>query len=210
MNAVKKYGKSCIIDKVWYDHPNIDVMKQHEKILIKRLKDIHGKNCTNIAGGGDGNIFTYMSSDKIEKIRAKTSKTLIKMWKTPEYRNNRKCWVRTDEGRQHASDKFKELWKTEEYRAKVIKSLKNVLSGEKHRIERSERMKRMWASDDYRAAQMGKPSPRRGVHWVHEDQLRELWLLNNSPKHRTFRKIAVSNNFPDVNYSRMVDHFNKV
>lgn len=48
---------------------------------------------------------------------------------------------------------------------------------------------------------------RTGEHWKHYDNLFALWVDNNKPKYVAFRKIAVTNGYPDVNYSGMVKQF---
>lgn len=53
-------------------------------------------------------------------------------------------------------------------------------------------------------------SQRKLPHWKCYDELHSLWVENNSPKHVMFRKVAIANGYPDVNYGSMVGKFNNV
>lgn len=209
-NAVKKYGQQCIIDRVWYDHSSAEAMKMHEKQLIRRLKSMLGDRCVNIAAGGDGNIFMYMSPAMIKAIREKCSATMVKKWTTAEFRYNRRHWTQTEAGKFHASNKFKDLWKTEEYSKAVKAGLAKAMQTSEYKDKCSKRSREMWQRPGYRESHSGFKSKRRGEHWNLEPQLYKLWLESNKPKHARFRTIAVSSSMPDVNYSRMVDYFNRI
>lgn len=63
-NAIRKYGPSCITNKTWFTHSSNKEMLKAEKQLIKDLKEKYGDKCTNIAGGGEGNTWEYMTEEQ--------------------------------------------------------------------------------------------------------------------------------------------------
>lgn len=54
----------------------------------------------------------------------------------------------------------------------------------------------------------GKPSHKRGPHWVYFDDLKILWLEHNQPKAHKFKTLVITKGYPDVNYAKMIMVFN--
>lgn len=49
----------------------------------------------------------------------------------------------------------------------------------------------------------------KSPHWQYYDELLELWKNNGRPKVAGFTKIALSNNYPNAHYGKMVENFKK-
>lgn len=75
--AVSKYGRCCIVKKVWFEHDTEPLMKLHEPILIKELFSNYGNLCRNIAMGGEGgDTIKYTSPERRLAILKRRSDSL--------------------------------------------------------------------------------------------------------------------------------------
>lgn len=84
-SSVKKYGKSCVLNQVWFDHDSETEMLEAEKKLIAECHSIYGTDCVNQAEGGEGGHWMKYSTDAERQERINK---INDFWHnlTPEYR----------------------------------------------------------------------------------------------------------------------------
>lgn len=112
--------------------------------------------------------------------------------------------------------KLKGVPKTDEHKERIGNSLRGRTKSDEHckSISSSKMGKKQPKISE---AKSGVPvskrklqSLRRSPIWQEPlyTELYDLWISNNKPKRGRFSTLAKSNGFPDVAYSKLVDHFN--
>lgn len=100
-----------------------------------------------------------------------------------------------------------------ESRQKMSESHKGMKFSAEHKDNlRKAKLGKSFHTDESRSAisTASKQRQRTYPHWACYNDLLDLWLVNDKPGRKSFRKIAVSNGFPDVDYASMVREFVKV
>lgn len=182
--AIKKYGKSCVDEIKWFEHTK-DTVAEEEKILISKVRTIHGEMCVNLADGGCGGD-TYRNLTKEEKID-------IKRRRTESFRMT----AASDEFKIRASNTQRLVQNRPEVRLKKSKAISKTkrenpdivrMAADKQKLtnqspetkeRRSSAQKEAQNRPDviWRTSESNKKTHRVGLHWdlYFSGELDKLW-----------------------------------
>ena len=205
LNALKKYGQDCIQFIQWFDHDSDSAMNQAEIELIANLKSCYGKQCVNIAGGGEGNTWRYASEEQRAEwarragdgLRGKPSK--LRGRKRP---NISKALTGKPNPNKGKPSPLKGRKQTEEARRNLSKAKKGKknpkLSAYKKGRPTTEAHRKAVS-----AAMKGKPSTNRGPAWKVYDELYCLWIKAGMLKMKKFSTWLRKNSQHNFIYSQL-------
>lgn len=230
--TVEKYGRSCILNQVWFDHETYEEMGLREVELISNVKLVYGDKCTNIAKGGDGGYTRQYLSDE-EKSQ------IVDQWKLKFYS---KTPEQMDEFRNKVGESSAEMWAsmTDEQRADHSKKTSAGLSamwerrsdedirlvgdrisaGHKRRTpeQKIDTGNKIKASKQNKTEEEAaiiseniKAAQRKSGVWSDPlyTMLWELWNELGRPKHGRFEGHCRRNDITDLAVRKLVKHFNE-
>lgn len=129
LKAIKKYGKENFKNEVLYEAETIEELNKKEIEFISQYKDKLGKNCYNIANGGDGGDTTrHMEEKQKKEFVSKMTQINRERCGTNEFKNKtgermRKKYEDPEE-RSKQSERIKEAWSDLKLREKHSKRIK--------------------------------------------------------------------------------------
>lgn len=126
IRAIEKYGIENFANEI-IDIANTDEeLNKKEKFYIKHYKSLYGKNCYNLASGGDGgNVFKYQTPESKEQFIKKMTEI-----------NKRRC-------------------ATEDFKNKISKATFDRYKDVNERKLHSEKIRKIWSNQDLRQKQSG-------------------------------------------------------
>lgn len=163
-----------------------DELNNLEKSIIAIFKRHYGKNCYNIAIGGEGgNTIKYMSSQQRECFISKMSiinkeRCSSKSFKDSQS-NRLKELYKNKEERIKVSKRSKYLWTTKEYREKINRSKQKYIMSEKYILDRKKRsiyMHEYWQNENNKVSMSNKQK----MIWTDEKRKQHGELLRNKFK----------------------------
>lgn len=135
--AIEKYGIENFINEIIDIADTDEELNEKEKHYIKLYKDLYGKNCYNLASGGDGgDVFKYQSLEDKQKFVDKMTAINKKRCNTEEFKNKlskatSKRYQDISERKLH-SEKIREVWSNQDLREEQSKKLKEYYSKNEH------------------------------------------------------------------------------
>lgn len=186
--AIQKHGIENFTNEVIYESDNIQDLNDMEIYFIQTYKKEYGKDCYNIAKGGDGgNTMKYKSKLEIKEFKEKM--TLI---------NQKRC--STSEFKDKLSKATSNRYKNDEVRKEHSMKIREVWSDEILRNEQSKRLKTYYENKNrncsFNCIKCGFIL--NDIHIVFESikKLREFLILeyDYNPDRRTFKKLINNNN----------------
>lgn len=189
--AKKKYGKENFKIEILEKFSSFEESRQAERELVN-LEVVLDPNTYNLKIGGlGGRRIGYIAS---EKERAHLSKITKKRYEDPKERAKTSIALLKANSKPEVKQKKKEVFSTKEYKEKC--SLSSLKSWSDKNIHLKQSL----------AIKEGK---RSSIIWKEplKSQLYSLWIDSKRPKYVMFRKFAIKNGLPDMNYNALVRHF---
>lgn len=150
--AIQKYGIENFSNEILFECDTIEELNSLEISTIKEYKEKYGKDCYNIAFGGDGgNVWRYSDEEDREDFRERM--TLI---------NQERC----------RSETFKE---------KTSKRMSEKYMDEKERQKQSERICEAWSNPELRKQQSDRVTEWYKTHSIdHSCNFKSCYIKINS------------------------------
>lgn len=134
--AIEKYKIENFTNEIIDTAETDEELNNKEKYYIKYYKDLYGKNCYNLAKGGDGgDVFKYQSSENKQKFVDKM--TVI---------NKQRC--NTEDFKNKLSKATSERYKDINERKLHSEKIRKVWSDENLRQEQSDRLKEYYSTHE--------------------------------------------------------------
>lgn len=135
--AIEKYGLENFSNEIIDTADTDDELNEKEKYYIKYYKDLYGKDCYNLANGGDGgDVFKYQSPEHKQQFVDKMTAINKQRCNTEDFKNKisvatSKRYQDINERRLH-SEKIREVWSGEKLRQKQSEVLREYYSEHEH------------------------------------------------------------------------------
>lgn len=165
--AIKKYGRENFANEIIDRANSLEELNLKEKYYVTLYKEALGRDCYNIAGGGDGgNTIKYLPKEmkqdfvlkmtEINKARRSTSEFKEKIgsatknrYLNPEERKRhseivKKAWDNSSL-KEQSRERTTNLWKNENYRKKVTEGIQRSWeNNEERRNALSQKQAEIW------------------------------------------------------------------
>ena len=135
--AIEKYGLDNFSNEIIDMADTDEELNEKEKYYIEYYKSLYGKDCYNLANGGDGgDVFKYQSPEYKQKFIDKMTLINKQRCNTDEFKNKiskatSKRYQDSGERKLH-SEKIKKVWSNQNLRQEQSKRLKEYYSEHKH------------------------------------------------------------------------------
>lgn len=135
--AIEKYGLDNFANEIIDTADTDDELNEKEKYYIEHYKSIYGKDCYNLAKGGDGgDVFKYQTPDDKKQFVDKMTVINKQRCNTEDFKNKiskatSKRYQDINERNLH-SEKVKETWSKKDLREEQSRRLKEYYSINKH------------------------------------------------------------------------------
>ncbi len=135
--AIKKYGIENFVNEIIDTANTEEELNDKEKYYIKYYKEYLGKDCYNLANGGDGgDVFKYQSPEEKELFISKMTDINRQRCNTEEFKQKlskatKERYSNPEERKIH-SEKIKKVWSNPKLRRNQSEKLKEYYSNHKH------------------------------------------------------------------------------
>ena len=135
--AIEKYGLENFSNEIIDTADTDEELNEKEKYYIKHYKDLYGKDCYNLASGGDGgDVFKYQSSEHKQQFVDKMTEINKQRCSTEDFKNKlskatSKRYQDINERKLH-SEKIRDVWSDKKLRQKQSEILKEYYSEHRH------------------------------------------------------------------------------
>ena len=135
--AINKYGIDNFTNEIIDTADTDEELNEKEKYYIAQYKNLYGKDCYNLANGGDGgDVFKYQTPE--EKQAFVDKMTII---------NKERC--NTEEFRNRISEATRQRYSDEEERRIHSERVRNTWSDEGLRKRQSDRLKEYYSTHEH-------------------------------------------------------------
>ena len=181
--AIQKYGKENFKNEIIDVASSKEELNQKEKHHISRYKKQFGRDCYNIATGGDGgNVIKHLADDDRERFAEKMRAI-----------NKERCSTR--EFKKQTSERTKTLWLDNTYRANITSKIHETWSDEEKREKQRQMITKYYDNADIRAKH-SEYSKRRwetpNAREVFREQMKTVWTKEKRLEHSEIVKNATT------------------
>jgi len=135
--SIDKYGIHNFVNEIIDTADTYEELNDKEKYYIAKYKELYGKDCYNIASGGDGgDVFKYQTSEEKQIFVDKMTEINRQRCGTEEFKRQlseatKKRYSDAEERKAH-SEKIRSVWSDEELRKRQSDILKEYYSNHEH------------------------------------------------------------------------------
>lgn len=135
--AIEKYGLDNFTNEIIDMADTDEELNEKEKYYIKHYKDLYGKDCYNLASGGDGgDVFKYQSPESKQRFVDKMTEINKQRCSTEDFKAKismatSKRYQDINERELH-SERIRDVWSDKDLRQKQSKILKEYYSEHEH------------------------------------------------------------------------------
>lgn len=213
--AIKKYGREDFANEIIDRANSLEELNLKEKYYVTLYKEALGRDCYNIAGGGDGgNTIKYLPKEmkqdfvlkmtEINKARCSTSEFKEKIGSATKNR-----YLNPEERKRH-SEIVKKAWDNSSLKEQSRERTTNLWKNENYRKKVTEGIQRSWENNEERRNAL---SQKQAEIWTPVKRKEHGELLKNSiamKESRLIRSKKMKNIWSDPAYKGRVRKSMKV